>query len=45
MSMHGHFQANYPNRKALTIKEIKEIDWVHLEISDKDDELEEKATV
>ena len=42
---HGHFQADCPNGRALTIKEIEEIDHIHLEISEKDEEMGDEATV
>ena len=42
---YGHFQANCPNRRALTIKKVEEIDQIHLETSKEDEEKEEQTTV
>ena len=42
---YGHFQADCPNRRAITNKEIKEVDQIHLEISKKVEKLKEQATV
>ena len=42
---YGHFQADCPNIRALTIKEIKEIGQINLESSEGKEELDEEATV
>jgi len=41
----GHIQANCPNRRTLTIKEIEEIDQIHLATSEEDEEMQLDATV
>ena len=42
---HGQFQADCPNKRALTIKEIEQIDQIYLETSKEDEEIEEQATI
>ena len=42
---YGYFQADYSNKRVLTLKEIKEIDHFALELADEEEEEEEAATV
>ena len=41
----GHFKADCSNRRDLTISEIKEIDQIHIETIEEEEELETKATI
>jgi len=42
---YGHFQANCPNRRVLTLREMEEIDQFALELTVEEEEEEEPATV
>ena len=42
---YGHFQADCPNRRVLTLREMEEIDCLASELVEKEDEVEEATTV
>ena len=41
----GYFQADYPNRKALTVKELEEIRPIEVELSEQDNENDSSTLV
>ena len=41
MPRYGKFKANYLNRRALTIKDMEEIEQIQFEISEGDEEMDE----
>jgi len=42
---YGHFQADCPNKESLRIKDIENINHIHLETSEEKEAMEEQATV